>query len=327
MSRVGSMTTHVPGYPGVARLTSNCHILRNAEYLGAGQLDGPDDFVYDNKSGVIYTSVKDGWIKKAYISKLKNSKIRFQNWVNTGGIPLGLARGLNNELIVADAHKGLLNVTRDGRVKLLTNMAENLKFNFTNGVDVANNGMIYFTDSSYKYSYEDAELALLDPGPYGRFMSYNPTTRKTKVLARDLYTPNGVVVSRPDQKSVIFCESITRRCTRYYLRVGKKVVMENFINSLPGLPSDIKYDNQGPNYWIGLILPNTSYYKAGALATTLDGKPIAQYTDFNVTCSSANRIGVYFYCASALKNYILRFKWNQNLHSRTCSSPFCSRKC
>ncbi|KAM7252690.1 hypothetical protein ACFE04_008199 [Oxalis oulophora] len=105
MSRVGSMTTHVPGYPGVARLTSNCHILRNAEYFGAGQLDGPDDFVYDNKSGVIYTSVKDGWIKKAYISKLKNSKIRFQNWVNTGGIPLGLARGLNNELIVADAHK------------------------------------------------------------------------------------------------------------------------------------------------------------------------------------------------------------------------------
>ncbi|KAM7252582.1 hypothetical protein ACFE04_008091 [Oxalis oulophora] len=192
-------------------------------------------------------------------------------------------------------------------------MAENLKFNFTNGVDVANNGMIYFTDSSYKYSYEDAELALLDPGPYGRFMSYNPTTRQTKVLARDLYTPNGVVVSRPDQKSVIFY--VGAQDTTYEL--GGKSLWKILSIVYPDYHRILSMT----------IKPNTSYYKAGALATTLDGKPIAQYTDFNVTCSSANRIGVYFYCASALENYILRFKWDQNLHSRTCSSPFCSRKC
>ncbi|KAM7252753.1 hypothetical protein ACFE04_000886 [Oxalis oulophora] len=325
MSRV---VTCNHGRSCVTGLTSNCHILRIAEYLASGRVNGPKDFVYDNNTGILYTGVEDGWIKKVYVNTSKNSKTRVENWVNTGGRPLGLARGLNNELIVADAYKGLLNVSRDGTIRLLTNTANGLKFNLTNSAEVASNGVIYFTDSSYKYSLQDVELAVLDPRPYGRFMSYDPRTRKTKVLRSDLYVPGGVVVSQPDQNSVIFCEYIALKCTRYYTRTANRGRTEIFIDNLPTYPSDIKYDRQGPNYWISLVPSNMTSYYGGALATTLDGKPIAQYSDFNATCSSATRLGDYFYCVSTIFTSILTFNWrNQNLPSRTCNSPICSRKC
>lgn len=91
-------------------------------------------------------------------------------------------------------------------IKLLTDEAEGKKFKLTDGVDIARDGTIYFTDASYKYEFEKYLYDLFESRPYGRLLSYNPNTRETKVLLRDLYFPNGVAVS-PDQNSVIFCET------------------------------------------------------------------------------------------------------------------------
>lgn len=90
---------------------------------------------------------------------------------------------------------------------MLVDEVEGLKFKLTDGVDVAHDGTIYFTDASYKYSYKDSTLDLLEGKPNGRFFSYNPATKKTTLLARDLYFPNGVAVS-PDQHFVVFCETL-----------------------------------------------------------------------------------------------------------------------
>ena len=92
-------------------------------------------------------------------------------------------------------------------MELLTDEADGLKFKITNGVDIADNGMIYFTDASYKYNLHDHFWDALEGKPHGRFMSFDPVTRKTRVLVSDLYFANGVAVS-PRQDSAIFCESI-----------------------------------------------------------------------------------------------------------------------
>lgn len=89
---------------------------------------------------------------------------------------------------------------------LLSDEAEGLKFKLTDGVSVTKDGMIYFTDASYKYAFEEHLYDLLESRPYGRLLSFDPNTRQTKVLLRDLYFPNGVAVS-PDQNSLIFCET------------------------------------------------------------------------------------------------------------------------
>ncbi len=102
-------------------------------------------------------------------------------------------------------------MTADGVVELLTYEADGQKFKTINAVDVAYNGMIYFTDASYKYSLSKTTWDLLEGKPHGRLMSYDPATKTTKVLVRDLYFANGVVVS-PDQNYVIFCETPVYVC-------------------------------------------------------------------------------------------------------------------
>ncbi len=94
----------------------------------------------------------------------------------------------------------------NGSVELLTDEAEGVKFKLTDGVDVAEDGIIYFTDASYKYRLRDFFWDLMEGRPHGRFMSFDPVTRRTDVLVRDLYFANGVVVS-PNQEFVVFCET------------------------------------------------------------------------------------------------------------------------
>ncbi|KAL6957297.1 Protein STRICTOSIDINE SYNTHASE-LIKE 4, partial [Sarracenia purpurea var. burkii] len=101
---------------------------------------------------------------------------------------------------------GLLKVTKDGEIDLLTDEAEGVKFKLTDGVDVADNGVLYFTDASSKYRIKEFIWDALEGRPYGRFMSYDPSTQQTKVLVRDLYFANGVAIS-PDQSFVVFCET------------------------------------------------------------------------------------------------------------------------
>ena len=89
---------------------------------------------------------------------------------------------------------------------MLTDEADGQKFGVTNAVDVAHNGIIYFTDASYKYSLSECILDILEGRPHGRLLSYDPATKMTKVLVHNLYFANGVAVS-PDQNYVIFCET------------------------------------------------------------------------------------------------------------------------
>lgn len=102
--------------------------------------------------------------------------------------------------------QGLLNISRDGAIELLTDEAEGLKFKLTDAVDIGPDGTLYFTDASYKHTVDHAFFDLIEGKPHGRFLSYDPSTKQTKVLVKDLYFANGVAVSA-DKTFVIFCET------------------------------------------------------------------------------------------------------------------------
>lgn len=307
--------------------SSNGGMLEGSEKVGAGLLAGPEDIAYDPGSQVIYTGCGDGRIVRV---RVNDSTV--ENWVNTGGRPLGLALGPNNEIIVADALKGLLKVTEAGEVKILAVEAEGLKFKLTDGVDVAHDGMIYFTDASYKYSLAEFKWDLLEGRPHGRLLSFDPSTQKIQILVPHLYFPNGVAVS-PDQTSLIFCETFMRRCKRYYLQGEKKGRVEKFVENLPGMPDNIHYDGEG-YFWIALAMANTypsnlvirypvlrkimamvekfirlpSLEKdGGVLEVDLEGTPIAYYHDPKLSMvTSGVKIGNHLYCGSVINPYILR---------------------
>jgi len=180
----------------------DARVLASTERIGEGRLPGPEDLVYDAAGGWLYTGCADGWIRRVTVPGGD-----VDDWAFTGGRPLGVALAGDGGLIVADADKGLLMVSADKTVKLLTDAAEGLKFALTDGVDVATDGTIYFTDASYKHTLAQFMVDVLEARPHGRLMSFDPTTRRTTVLARDLYFANGVAVA-PDQESLIFCETV-----------------------------------------------------------------------------------------------------------------------
>ncbi|KAM7519998.1 hypothetical protein LguiB_018960 [Lonicera macranthoides] len=256
--------------PGLTQVTvfvpkRNSRMLQGSEKIGVQQLLAPEDIAYDPDSRVFYTGSIDGWVKRVTVADFV-----VENWVNTGGRPLGIALGRNRDVI------GLFKVTSNGVVKLLTDEAEGLKFKLTNDVDVANDGMIYFSDASYKYGLKEFIFDFLEGRPFGRLLSYDPSTKHTTVLVRNLYFANGVAIS-PDQKFVVFCEtpmyvipcnfvfgykvifalnklnnSRTRRsCKKYYIKGERKGSVDIFIDNLPGFPDNLRYDGEG-HYWIAL---------------------------------------------------------------------------
>uniref|UniRef100_A0A7N1A2V4 Strictosidine synthase conserved region domain-containing protein n=1 Tax=Kalanchoe fedtschenkoi TaxID=63787 RepID=A0A7N1A2V4_KALFE len=320
---------HQIPHPFLTAPAQNGQLLRGAERIGFPDLQAPEDLVYDEETRFIYTGCADGWVKRVSVAEEAAvvEKVAF-----TGGRPLGLAKGLYGNWIVADVAKGLLNVTKDGNVELLATEAEGLPFALTDAVDVAKDGLIYFTDASHKYTFKNYLLDILEGKPHGRFLSYNPFTRSTQVLATDLYFANGVVVS-PDQSHAIFCETVMQRCMKYHLRGSKRGTVEKFIEGLPGGPDNIHYNADG-HYTIGLstgasFIWNTlvkypsvrkitaMYHKAvgladigregGVMIVDKEGRPVAHYHDVKLSMSSsAISVGDNLYIGSVMYPYILR---------------------
>ncbi|CAH2064388.1 unnamed protein product [Thlaspi arvense] len=307
----------------------NDRFLTGAEFIGVGLLKSPEDIAYHRDSGLIYTGCADGWVKRVKVLESANDSV-VEDWVKTGGRPLGIAFGLHGEVIVADAYKGLLNISNDGKkTELLTDEAKGVRFKLTDAVAVGDNGVLYFTDASYKYNFHQVAFDMLEGKPHGRLLSFDPTTRTTRVLLRDLYFANGVSMS-PDQTHLVFCETTIRRCSRYYINEER---VELFIQDLPGYPDNIRYDGDG-HYWIALPSGVTTLWKismkypflrkliamatkygfeimfpenAGVLQVNLDGKPIALYHDHTIThITTGVKIGKYLYCGSLLHSRIIR---------------------
>ncbi|KAL9229398.1 hypothetical protein vseg_004867 [Gypsophila vaccaria] len=313
--------------PAVPQLVY-ANMLGHADLIGPGHLPGPEDLVYDPRTRVMYTGCVDGWIKKVNVD---DSLI--QNWVSTGGRPLGLAIS-GAQLIVADAYQGLLRISLGGEIEVLTAEAEGVKFGLTDGVDVLTDGTIYFTDASYKYQFHEYLHDILECRPYGRLLSFNPNTNETKVLLRDLYFPNGVAIS-PDQSSLVFCETPLKRCRRYWLEGSKKGSVEAFIDNLPGFPDNIHSDGQS-NYWIGIsssVSPYLEYVNrlqfvrksivimetyisllkyaqrnGGVYGVDLEGKPRAHIYDPALSkITSSIKIDHHIYVGSLQYSHVIRF--------------------
>ncbi|XP_021685355.2 protein STRICTOSIDINE SYNTHASE-LIKE 5-like, partial [Hevea brasiliensis] len=308
----------------------NGRLLQGSEFLGVGLLQGPEDIAYDSKSGVIYTTCADGWIKRATVNDSVSDTV-VENWVNTGGRPLGVVLGRNSDVIVADAYKGLLKISEDGEVEVLTDEAEGIKFKITDGVDIADDGTIYFTDASHKYNLHDFMWDILEGKPHGRLLSYDPATKETKILVSDLYFANGLAIS-PDQESLIYCETAMRRCKRYYIRGNRRGQTEKFVD-MPGIPDNIHYDGDG-HFWIASATEITLFWKmafrypvirkaagiilkhigeletnknGGVFVVDLEGKLISQYHDPRLMLiTSGVKIGTHLYCGSIIYPHIIR---------------------
>ncbi|GAB3677374.1 SMP-30/gluconolactonase/LRE family protein [Salinisphaera aquimarina] len=247
--------------------------LANATRLADGVARGPEDVAVDDQ-GRIYAGYEDGTIRR-FDADGNNGEV----FATTNGRPLGLAfqraplfddgpaarstgGDANNEdttqppqqtLIVADADKGLLAIDAGGDITVLTHGAGDAAFAFTDDVDVADDGTIYFTDASSKYGKNNYRADILEHGGHGRLLKYDPKTRQASVLLSGLQFANGVAVG-PDDAYVLVTETGSYRVTRYWLTGPKAGQHDIFVDNLPGFPDGISFNENG-TFWLALFAP------------------------------------------------------------------------
>lgn len=215
-------------------------LLKKAELLAEGKLNGPEGLAIDS-SGIIYAGTAEGNITRVY----PDGKV--EPFINTGGRPLGMEFDASGNLIVCDAWKGLLSVSKDGKVTTLTDEADNIHFAFTDDLDIGRDGTIYFTDASSKFHQPEYLYDLLEGRPHGRFLKYDPIRKETTVLLKNLYFANGVALSK-NEDFVLINETYRYRITRFYLKGDKKGTSDIFLDNTPGFPDNITSNRNGIFY-------------------------------------------------------------------------------
>lgn len=218
--------------------------LQSADLLAQGEVYGPEDTTVDS-AGVLYTGTQEGWIARIWPDG------RVENWLQTNGRPLGMVFDQDGNLIVADAGKGLLSIAADSTVTVLAREAEGLPFGFTDDVDIAPDGRIYFTDASSRFRQHHYLLDLLEMRPHGRLLRHDPAAGTTEVLLRDLYFANGVAVS-PRGDYLLMTETWKYRIIKYWISGPKSGTAEVFAENLPGFPDNLAVDDAG-RYWVAFV--------------------------------------------------------------------------
>jgi len=230
-----------PEIPSMTGVFEPNELLRHANSLGAGELAGPEDIAVDEK-GRVYTGTAQGLIRRITLDG------EVETFAETGGRPLGMEFDPEGNLIVADAWKGLLRIDHQGRVRVLSTGSRGLPFGFTDDLDVASNGTIYFTDASHKFSQPEYILDMLEARPHGRLLRYNPETGKTQTLLRDLYFANGVALSA-EEDFLLVNETYRYRILRYWLKGPRAGSHEVFVRNLPGFPDNID-STEDNRFWL-----------------------------------------------------------------------------
>ncbi|MDI1302686.1 MAG: SMP-30/gluconolactonase/LRE family protein [bacterium] len=231
-----------PAFSGVLAVNKQ---LQKAELLARGKIHGPEDIAIDAQ-GRVHAGLADG-----RIVRLDGDKVT--TLANTGGRPLGMVFDAAGNLVICDSWKGLLQLAPDGRMSTLVTAVDGVPLSFTDDLDIASDGKIYFTDASTKYHQPDYVLDLLEGRPYGRLYVYDPATRTARLLLKDLYFANGVALSK-NQDAVFISETYRYRIRKFWLSGPKAGTDEIIADNLPGLPDNINSDRNGI-IWIALPSP------------------------------------------------------------------------
>ena len=232
--------------------------MANVQRVDIGEVGGPEDAVI-GPDGRVYTATHSGKVMAVDLKTLK-----FSVFADTGGRSLGMEFGSDGSLYVADAFRGVVKISKDGKtVDLLTDKDETgKKIGLADDLDVTKDGVVYFSDATTKFpgkgvgdTYSSSLLDLMEHGLYGRILKYDPVSKKTTVVVKDLSFANGVALAR-DESYLLFLETGTYSVHKLWLTGEKKGKTETILQNLPGFPDNINRANDG-TFWLGLVSPRS----------------------------------------------------------------------
>jgi sugar lactone lactonase YvrE len=274
-----------PGYAGPHAVNTRLSALA---HLPLGGDVGPEHVVVREERGEpwIWMAVAAADQRSGRVVRMRPDGRDRQVVFASTGRPLGFDFDSAGALIVADpmfgAHGGLLRVTgrgADASTELLTDRVGDTPLRYVDAVVVATDGRIYLSDASQRFgarefggTFEASVLDIIEHQCSGRILQYDPATRATVVVLRDLCFPNGVALSH-DQQTLFVAETGAYRIWR--VRVDARelsaahaahtpdpraaIVLDN----LPGYPDNLMRGTNG-RIWTGLTKPRSGFIDTNA---------------------------------------------------------------
>lgn len=255
--RMGETQSAEPGSGSPYALNNN---LAKTDYIGLGELEGPEDVILDEDDN-LYCGTRHGEIIRFFAPDYRRSEV----FAHTGGFPLGLAFDKAGNLISCVGAMGLYSISPDRVVTKLTaetrrswtSVVDDARLRDPNDCDVAPDGRIFFTDSTKRYDAHDWALDSIESRPTGRLLCYDPKTGKTTTLLDNYLYANGVCIAH-DGQSLFFAESWACRVHRYWFDGPKAGQVECVIKDMPGYPDNINRASDGSYWmaWLGMRTPS-----------------------------------------------------------------------
>ncbi len=222
--------------------------LSDLERMAEGKGAGPEDTTI-GPAGWLYTGYADGRIVR--INPIEGPEAEPVEIANTGGRPLGMQFDTAGNLIIADAIKGLLSLSPEGDLSLLTDSVDGERMIFVDDLDIASDGTIWFSDASTRFDIHENLLDAIESRPTGRLLTFNPATGVTKVELPELGFANGVALAA-DESFVLVNETFRYRVARLWLTGPNAGQSDLFIENLPAHPDNISRAPDG-SFWIALV--------------------------------------------------------------------------
>jgi sugar lactone lactonase YvrE len=213
----------------------------------APELPGPEA-LWPEADGTLLTGTLDGRIVR--IDPRTGATVTL---ARTGGRPIGLRRGPDGLLYIADARRGLLRF--DGRkVDTLVARFRGRPLLLVDDVAPLPDGRLVFTDASARFGLDGYQLDGLEHGSTGRVLAHDPRTGETTLLLEGLDFPNGLAADR-EGASVLINETWAYRVRRLWVAGPRAGATEIVRDNLPGFPDNLTYDPARDVFWIALASP------------------------------------------------------------------------
>ncbi|GAA2994358.1 SMP-30/gluconolactonase/LRE family protein [Actinokineospora diospyrosa] len=204
---------------------------------------GTEDVLVDAE-GRVLTGVEDGRI-------LRIADGAAEVVADTGGRPLGLEFYPDGRLLVCDADRGLLLVdAANGEVEVLIPAGPNLRV--CNNAAVADDGTVYFTNSTDRFDLEFWKADLLEHSGTGRLLRRDPDG-SVHTLLSGLQFANGVALA-PDGSCVVVADVWEYRLRRVWLTGERQGHADVLAENLPAFPDNISTGSDGL-LWIAMASP------------------------------------------------------------------------
>jgi sugar lactone lactonase YvrE len=202
---------------------------------------GPDE-------GSVFTGTADGAIWRT-----SHDGARIDRVADTGGRPLGIELDPDGRLLVCDAHRGLLRVDPgSGAVETVTDSVDDVRMVFCNNAAIAEDGTVWFSDSSRRFGIEDWKSDFVQVTRTGRLLRLGTDGVVTTVLD-GLAFANGVALAR-DESYVAVAETAARTVVRHWITGPRAGTRDLLAQDLPGYPDNIARGSDGL-IWVTIASP------------------------------------------------------------------------